>query len=134
MSRPFRMNPVEIKVQSQRKSARPIDDHFNAPAGEKIFAADTTLFGQVNYGRTEELARSKAGDAEMADGHIVFSQQYLAGVPFAFQKGDLITSIAGRATDYSVIEPRNQAHLEGVSNTIHIFFEKNRETGLRSVI
>jgi len=127
------MNTVKILMRSLVVTATPIDDDFRAPAARKVLGAEVELWGQVNYGRTERIGRDTSGNVQESDGHLVFAAQHLTDMAFAPKVGDKITSIAERAVSYKVLEAREQAHLNGAGNTVHIFFAGDSEETIRNV-
>jgi len=125
---PIRMNLVPIEIVSYSTQDTLFDIDFVEPVGSRRYnTASRThkLKGQVEYNFTDKQTPARHGDVTMTDGHLVFKQTDLEKECAGLKKGDKIISIANRACDYLITELRPQAHLNGQSNTIHIFFKTN---------
>jgi hypothetical protein len=123
-------NPSVVIYKPLQVVNIPRDRDFDEPSQgqRKVYGAAVTTVGQVWYDDTDELEVALTGDPGVVKGHLTIRRSDVVRDGVTWSKGDLITSIAGFAVNYSVVDVIPRGHLKGVYNTLEVRFGENRET------
>lgn len=142
---PSRINERIIRFQRLDRTVS-LDPDFGEPFGEDItITATIDVVGQVNFGSKSFRKRSNtlSGDEERVKGHLVFKMcdlidaglatQSGSKISFVLEKGDLVTRIGDKPTDFEVYEIRPESPLQGDFLLVYVDLVNHKEIRLGRV-
>lgn len=128
------MNNLRLGIRLKSDTRTQIDPDFTYPTGNLGLSDEVILLGQIVYKKENRRTPEDGGNDPEHDGRIVIKRAKLVAAgytdPVNDFKGAVISSVAGVNKWLKIVEIKDTAHLDGVSNTLTmLFMEDNKRQG-----
>lgn len=110
MVQPNLLHPVPIEIEQLDKSATVYDSKAREPIQQAKRKTIVTIYGQVNWVRTESIQAEKGGIRETAQGYILFRKVDLDAQSIVLDYGDRIRKIGHLEIELYISDQEWQGH------------------------